>query len=430
MRFTCGRCGKRYASTDEPVPGRIYAIGCRCGHTIVVKGPELSGGVRSAASVQGAVRDDPFAGLHARGLQAQPLAGGAAALGAGAASPLPAWAVSAGPAVSSALPAAARRSAAPAPRPSEAPAPAERPYDPVAASHGLLLDVEQARALSGGSMGSGPLPLPVGTDDEEVSVTFSDRLPLFATKPTPRSWILGSAAVLAALVIVGGAFALMMRHPSPDPPRAPPHPAPEAASAAHTAPAPPPVASRPSPAAEARAPAAATPTEAEPPPPERAPAATAPEAAPARRSVAPAPAAREPRPERRRPPPRPAAAPPPAEEGEEADGAEAAAAPRPEPAGRDLPGAADVAEAVQRNRGAFDLCGEEAAALGTRLIGRRILLGLTVNPSGIVTAPQIDDPEIDNSPTGACLRAAARKVVLPSFEGEPVRVQVPIVLRP
>ncbi len=40
MRFSCDRCGKRYATADEPVPGRVYKLPCRrCGHAIVVRVP-------------------------------------------------------------------------------------------------------------------------------------------------------------------------------------------------------------------------------------------------------------------------------------------------------------------------------------------------------------------------------------------------------
>lgn len=40
MKFSCEGCGKRYATADEPVPGRVYKLACkRCGHLIVVRAP-------------------------------------------------------------------------------------------------------------------------------------------------------------------------------------------------------------------------------------------------------------------------------------------------------------------------------------------------------------------------------------------------------
>lgn len=36
MRFSCDRCHKPYSSREDPVPGRVYRIGCRCGNVIVL----------------------------------------------------------------------------------------------------------------------------------------------------------------------------------------------------------------------------------------------------------------------------------------------------------------------------------------------------------------------------------------------------------
>ncbi len=39
MKFTCERCGKKYATAEDPAPGRVYKLKCKsCGHLIVVKG--------------------------------------------------------------------------------------------------------------------------------------------------------------------------------------------------------------------------------------------------------------------------------------------------------------------------------------------------------------------------------------------------------
>ncbi|HEX9049678.1 MAG TPA: zinc-ribbon domain-containing protein, partial [Anaeromyxobacter sp.] len=38
MKFTCERCGKKYATAEDPAPGRVYKLRCKaCGHLIVVK---------------------------------------------------------------------------------------------------------------------------------------------------------------------------------------------------------------------------------------------------------------------------------------------------------------------------------------------------------------------------------------------------------
>ncbi|HET7824012.1 MAG TPA: hypothetical protein VFK90_01710, partial [Anaeromyxobacter sp.] len=41
MKFTCDRCGKRFSSVDEPMPGRVYRIRCRCGNAIQISSPQL-----------------------------------------------------------------------------------------------------------------------------------------------------------------------------------------------------------------------------------------------------------------------------------------------------------------------------------------------------------------------------------------------------
>jgi TolA protein len=38
VKFTCERCGKKYATAEDPAPGRVYKLKCKaCGHLIVVK---------------------------------------------------------------------------------------------------------------------------------------------------------------------------------------------------------------------------------------------------------------------------------------------------------------------------------------------------------------------------------------------------------
>ena len=39
MKFTCERCGKRFASVDEPTSGRVYRIRCKCGNVIHITAP-------------------------------------------------------------------------------------------------------------------------------------------------------------------------------------------------------------------------------------------------------------------------------------------------------------------------------------------------------------------------------------------------------
>jgi len=423
VRFTCSRCGKRYASTDEPVPGRIYAIGCKCGHTIVVKGPDVSGGVRNGAAV---VKEDPFAPFHgkyqlppveasARSRASAPLRAGGPE---GAHLPLPAGDLGRARRVPPAPPA---------------------PYDDAAASHGLLLDVDQARALSSGSIATESVSLPPAEDQDqdEVSITFSERLNL-PGDDARRPWLFIAATTLALLVLFAGAVAVLSRRPGTVRPAPEEAAAPAPSPATATAPPSPPAASAPEaplPSPAPPPPAAATPEPIRAPPPVAATARGAPVAPGA--EIPTRPPAR-PRPSRR-PASQPAVTEEPASTGPEAASpalldlmsrkADAPApAPRPETRGAS-PGVADVQAAVDRNRSAFDACAQEAGE-EAHLAGRQVVLSVTVNPSGIVTSPRLDDAGLDDSAAGVCLKSAARKLVLPAFAGDPVRVRVPLTLGP
>ncbi len=73
MKFTCGECGKRFSTTDDPAPGREYRIPCQCGNTIVVqmdaraqaRPPPLPPAPRRSTPTQSLplqiATDDPFA---------------------------------------------------------------------------------------------------------------------------------------------------------------------------------------------------------------------------------------------------------------------------------------------------------------------------------------------------------------------------------
>jgi DNA-directed RNA polymerase subunit RPC12/RpoP len=468
VRFACNRCGKRYASTDEPVPGRIYAIGCKCGHTIVVKEPPAGTGGNGARA---SIREDPFAVFHAGSEEAQaappvqPRPWPPPRNGTSRAPPMATAGRREGALAAPSAPGAAQGAAPePPPRPAaQRPSP-PRAYDPVGASHGILLDVDRARALSAGSMASDSIPLPETSDDEEVSITFSDRLPLFHARERPRPWLLGGATALAAAVVLGGVWLLFSRGSppagTPPPavvPRVEPGAPPPGAQAAPPPSAPAPVAPpAPRPVPDAAAPAGA-PAAASTAAPARG-AAQRPAAADAAERVAsatgdgagPVAAARPARrPGTRRTPPAAAPAAAPATPAEVPEGARAAAgtgqlldllsrkadapaaaAGLAEAPGGAAPGPEQVDAAIQASRADFDACAREADASGSPLGSRRVALTLTANPSGIVTAPRLDDPGLDAAPAGTCIRAAARKLVLPAFTGSPVRIQVPLAIAP
>jgi hypothetical protein len=105
------------------------------------------------------------------------------------------------------------------------------------------------------------------------------------------------------------------------------------------------------------------------------------------------------------------------------------------PEGEPVDGAASALDAdavgrtVAANRKAFDACVSRALRLDPGLrVARRATLVLTVQPSGAVAGAFIAEEAVDRSDLGACLSAAARRMVFPGFEGEAIDVSMPLSL--
>jgi DNA-directed RNA polymerase subunit RPC12/RpoP len=59
VKFSCERCGKKYATAEDPAPGRVYKLKCKaCGHLIVVKASTLAASPPEAAPA-GATPTEP-----------------------------------------------------------------------------------------------------------------------------------------------------------------------------------------------------------------------------------------------------------------------------------------------------------------------------------------------------------------------------------
>jgi len=266
----------------------------------------------------------------------------------------------------------------------------------------------------------------------------------------------------AAVEPAGTSAASAVAEPSPAPPAAalasevPPAAGPPAAAAAPPAPAPP-VAAPPAAVARARAlPAAAPPVAVPPaatPPAAPGPAGVAPEAAPRK-----APAGKVEAPDKAEAKvdapgeveakvDAPGAVPAkvaetdaagPAEEptppagvataSSESMASAARPAPRARPRGKP-PTPEEVLRVAAANRAAFDACFAAVAAAdgGPGPEGRPPTLLATVEPAGEVSFPTLDDVELARSDLGGCLKAAARKMTFAPFDGEAVRIEVPLV---
>jgi hypothetical protein len=86
-----------------------------------------------------------------------------------------------------------------------------------------------------------------------------------------------------------------------------------------------------------------------------------------------------------------------------------------------------VARTVDAQQGAFSACVSRSLKGGAPAPGRATLL-VSVDPGGTVDAAWIAEAEVDRTPLGRCLTTAARRMVFPSFDGDPMEVSVPMVL--
>jgi hypothetical protein len=489
VRFTCPRCGKKYASADEPAPGRVYSLTCRCGTKITVKGPEAPS---PGTSAPGPGPGPPAQGFDPFPTERRRVQGGAPVSGVdsgtlpahGEPTPSSSWATrTSRVSLGEATPAPAD---VPAQAPSNAPrgAPRAAPldpfadmpdlqaeargearpltsvpeirgplpeaqpssFDPFAAQQGLLLDQQEARAIAGQGQVAEPGVEPAAPETGEAPLDLAQQIPIApkrrARAVLPRVAPRGRgrmALAVASVVVVGagaGAAWLFLGRPRSEPPAQAvavpaPSPAPAARPASPPVPLPPPpAAAAPPPVPAAAAPAATPPATGAPaPPPEPRHEATRKVERRSQRRVAaapPEPAEREPE---RHEPATPAAPTPPKEEPpRKQDPAPSAA-----PAGGAVRGeltSAEVGAAIRASAKAFDACVAEAARNEPNLqvVGRRVGLYITVNPSGLVSGPRLDDAALDDSVLGACLKSTARKMVFPVFQGEAFQVRIPMVL--
>ncbi len=413
MRFHCDSCGRGYSVTDG-LRGRAFKLTCKgCGRPIVVP----ASGAAPALSLAPLPAENPFRVAPVAVEQAEPPAED--------------------PAVSAPAPVAPLRvQAAPAALATAAPMDAEEMrlalsefFDPpgTAPAAGTLddefLDLAIGEVPRRRRAARATRPL-AGRSDAfawpAASANGVAAVDLFATATRPSAGpriALGLAAaavvaIVAAVLFVprGGAPARVASTPSaraPEPKAEPTAlPAPAATPAAEHGQAQPPA------AAVARVPrdAVVHPT------PERV----------AKESVA---TAEVPRIED-------APAPPAAARKDRNSGAPRAAVATPLPAspqqaGPGKPSNAQLARVLSRNRAGFDACVAEAAGLdpGLDLRGRTVTLVVTVTPTGAVTDPSLDDSRLGPD-LGACLTGVARKMTVPAFDGDPVRVEVPLALSP
>ena len=89
---------------------------------------------------------------------------------------------------------------------------------------------------------------------------------------------------------------------------------------------------------------------------------------------------------------------------------------------------AAVERVIEESQGAFSGCVTRAAKVAGLPDARRATLLLTVAGSGQVSTAWVAEAELSRTGLGKCLAGAARRLVFPAFEGEPVEVSVPLML--
>jgi hypothetical protein len=84
---------------------------------------------------------------------------------------------------------------------------------------------------------------------------------------------------------------------------------------------------------------------------------------------------------------------------------------------------------IAANRRAFDGCVSKALRLNPDLkLVRRATMVLTVQPDGKVSGAALEEERIARSDLGVCLAEAARRMVFPGFDGDPIEIAMPLSL--
>jgi hypothetical protein len=92
---------------------------------------------------------------------------------------------------------------------------------------------------------------------------------------------------------------------------------------------------------------------------------------------------------------------------------------------------ASIEGTLSRNSSSFAACVSRAVSTDPdqRLAASRVNLELTIRPSGRVQKAAVADKAVAGTPLGQCIAQAAKRMVFPGFDGEPLDIVVPLKLR-
>jgi hypothetical protein len=86
---------------------------------------------------------------------------------------------------------------------------------------------------------------------------------------------------------------------------------------------------------------------------------------------------------------------------------------------------------LSRNSASFAACVSRAVAASPdqRLPATKVNVELTIRPSGRVSKAAVQEAAIARLPLGQCIAQAAKRMVFPGFDGEPIELVVPLKLK-
>jgi hypothetical protein len=87
-----------------------------------------------------------------------------------------------------------------------------------------------------------------------------------------------------------------------------------------------------------------------------------------------------------------------------------------------------LAKVVAQSQTAYKSCIDAALRKNPKLRDGKLLVTATVGSSGKVKKVSLDREDLDNTIVGNCIKARTRRLVFPSFSGDEIDVEIPLVL--
>lgn len=96
---------------------------------------------------------------------------------------------------------------------------------------------------------------------------------------------------------------------------------------------------------------------------------------------------------------------------------------------RPAPDQAAILKAIGDHQAGITSCVEAEHRKHPSWLATKVTAGFTITPQGKVTHAQLGDRRLNSGALGKCVRAALEKLSFQAFDGDPVSVEIPLVLR-